>query len=267
MMLQVQDVHVSFKKENQKKIFGKERQQVVRGVSFELKEGECLGLIGESGSGKSTLGRVITGLLRPDSGKVLVDGIPLYQRHTKEEKAKLRHSTSIVFQDYTSSVNPRFRVTHIIGEALRAAKLSKQEESIRIAELLDRVGLNESYATRYPHELSGGQLQRVCIARAMAIEPKIILLDEAVSSLDAATQTQVMDLLIELRDRFHFSYVFITHDLTTITYLCDRVLFFYEGQVVERVNDINDLSSIQSEYGRKLLHSVVRMDVPGACAL
>lgn len=267
MILQVQDVHVSFKKENQQKIFGKERQQVVRGVSFDLQEGECLGLIGESGSGKSTLGRVITGLLRPDSGNVLVDGIPLYKRHTKEEKAQLRHSTSIVFQDYTSSVNPRFRVTNIIGEALRAAKLSKQEQGMRIAELLDRVGLNESYATRYPHELSGGQLQRVCIARAMAIEPKIILLDEAVSSLDAATQTQVMDLLVELRDRFHFSYVFITHDLTTITYLCDRVLFFYEGQVVERVESINELSSIESEYGRKLLHSVVRMDVPGACAL
>lgn len=263
MILEVKDIHVSFKKENQKTLFGKERQQVVKGVSFGLHQGECLGLIGESGSGKSTLGRVVTGLLKPDSGKVLVNGTPLYTRHTNEEKEKLKHKISIVFQDYTSSVNPRFKVKGIIGESLRHSGLTKEEKEKKTHELLDRVGLNSSFSKRYPHELSGGQLQRVCIARAMAIEPEIILFDEAVSSLDAATQTQVMDLLMELKGRYQFSYIFITHDLTTITYLCDRVLFFYDGQVVDRADKITELSNMKSEYGRKLLESVIRMDIPG----
>lgn len=261
MILQAADLQVSFQKENQKKLFGKERQQVVRGVSFDLREGECLGIIGESGSGKSTLGRVVTGLLRPDSGSVQVGGIPLYSYHTKQEREQLRHQISIVFQDYTSSVNPRFRVSQIIGESLRFARLGKTEQQRRVDALLERVGLNSSYSRRYPHELSGGQLQRVCIARAMAVEPKVILFDEAVSSLDAATQTQVMDLLIELKEQFGFSYLFITHDLTTITYLCDRVLFFYEGQIVDRVDSIADLAHMKSEYGKKLLNAVIHTDI------
>lgn len=261
MILQVKDVHVSFKKENQKALFGNERQQVVCGASFDLVEGECLGLIGESGSGKSTLGRVVTGLLRPDSGKVVMNGTSLYGSRARREQECLRHQISIVFQDYTSSVNPRFRVSSIIGESLRFMHLNKAEKQSRIDELLADVGLDSSYSKRYPHELSGGQLQRVCIARAMAIGPKIILFDEAVSSLDAATQTQVMDLLIALKEKFHFSYIFITHDLTAITYLCDRVLFFYDGQIVDRVDNVRDLANIKSEYGKRLLDAVVCMDI------
>lgn len=260
MILEAKDIEVSFKKENQETFFGRERQQVVRGVSLQLKAGECLGIIGESGSGKSTLGKVLCGLLRPDKGSVYLNGIKLYQPRNKIEKEKLKNKLSVVFQDYTSSVNPRFRVRSIIGEALRSLPLNKEEKENRIYELLEQVGLNKDYGMRYPHELSGGQLQRICIARAMAFHPKVILLDEAISSLDAATQTQIMDLLIELREKFRFSYLFITHDLSAVTYLCDRVVFFHEGRIVEQTDHMKGLSQIKSEYGRKLLASVIGLD-------
>ena len=197
-LLHADDIHVSFKKENQKSLFGRERQQVLRGISLSLREGECLGIIGESGSGKSTLGRVLSGLLKPERGTVRINGLDLYARRSAREAAALHHSLSVVFQDYTSSANPRFRVEHIIGESLRALERStgqRVDRRARICELLEQVGLPAAFISRYPHELSGGQLQRVCIARALAIRPRIILLDEAISSLDASTQVQIMDLL------------------------------------------------------------------------
>lgn len=258
------DIRVSFLKENQKKLFGRERQQVLRGVSLTLKEGECLGVIGESGSGKSTLGRVLSGLLPPESGVVYVNGKNLYGKHSARDMAALHHSLSVVFQDYTSSANPRFRVKHIIGESLRALERLEgrpMDRQRRVAELLDQVGLPASYASRYPHELSGGQLQRVCIARAIAVNPRIVLLDEAVSSLDASTQVQVMDLLMDLRARHGLSYIFITHDLTSITYFCDRVLFFNCGRIVEQVDDMRNLSNIRDPYARQLLDAVMGIGV------
>ena len=204
-LLHADDIHVSFKKENQKSLFGRERQQVLRGISLSLREGECLGIIGESGSGKSTLGRVLSGLLKPERGTVRINGLDLYARRSAREAAALHHSLSVVFQDYTSSANPRFRVEHIIGESLRALERStgqRVDRRARICELLEQVGLPAAFISRYPHELSGGQLQRVCIARALAIRPRIILLDEAISSLDASTQVQIMDLLTEIaKDR------------------------------------------------------------------
>lgn len=258
------DIRVSFLKENQKRLFGRERQQVLRGVSLTLEEGECLGVIGESGSGKSTLGRVLAGLLPPESGVVYINGKNLYGRHNARDMAALHHSLSVVFQDYTSSANPRFRVEHIIGESLRALERLEGEaidRRKRVAELLDQVGLPASYASRYPHELSGGQLQRVCIARAIAVKPRIVLLDEAVSSLDASTQVQVMDLLMDLRARHGLSYIFITHDLTSITYFCDRVLFFNSGRIVEQVDDMRNLPNIRDPYARQLLDAVMGIGV------
>lgn len=229
MLLEAKNINVSFKKENQKTIFGKERQQVIKNVSLSLKKGECLGIIGESGSGKSTLGKTLIGLLKPDSGNIIFDGVDMYNA-TKEEKRKIQQKISIVFQDYTSSANPRFLVKDIIGESLRVLerKLGKKIDKVsKIKELLETVGLNEGFMNRYPHELSGGQLQRVCIARAVATEPQFILLDEAISSLDASTQTQVMDLLKNLQNKYKLSYIFITHDLPSVTYMCDKVLFFH----------------------------------------
>ena len=263
-VLTATDIQVSFLKESQKTIFSKERQQVLRGIDLETNEGECLGIIGESGSGKSTLGRVLAGLLPPDSGKVVIEGIDIYDRSHRKQAA-LRHNLAIVFQDYTSSANPRFRVSSIIGESLRVLEKTGEriDRKARVAELLEQVGLPADFAGRYPHELSGGQLQRVCIARAIALRPRVILLDEAISSLDASTQIQVMDLLMDLRKRHGLSYLFITHDLTSITYLCDRVLFFHNGSVVERVDQMDRIGFIRNDYARRLLESVMGIGVTG----
>lgn len=262
MLLEAKNINVSFKKENQKTIFGKERQQVIKNVSLSLKKGECLGIIGESGSGKSTLGKTLIGLLKPDSGNIIFDGVDMYNA-TKEEKRKIQQKISIVFQDYTSSANPRFLVKDIIGESLRVLerKLGKKIDKVsKIKELLETVGLNEGFMNRYPHELSGGQLQRVCIARAVATEPQFILLDEAISSLDASTQTQVMDLLKNLQNKYKLSYIFITHDLPSVTYMCDKVLFFHDGEIVEKVEDIYKISKVKSSYAKKLLNSILEID-------
>lgn len=264
MLLEAKNIFVSFKKENQTSFFGKERQEVVKDVSISLKKGECLGIIGESGSGKSTFGKTLIGLLTPDKGDVTVNGISLYGKSSRDEKRKVKQAVSVVFQDYTSSANPRFRIKDIIGESLRVIEKRKNikiDKKKRTEELLELVGLNKNFIDRYPHELSGGQLQRVCIARAVATNPEIILLDEAISSLDASTQTQVMDLLKNLQKEFGFSYIFITHDLPSVTYMCDRVIFFYDGKIVEQVDDIYMLSEVKSSYAAKLLHSILEIDI------
>ncbi len=264
-LLEAKDIRVSFRKENQEKIFGKERQTVLNGVSLKLKMGECLGIIGESGSGKSTLGKVILGLHKPEKGTVTIDGMKLYGK--KYKMKNIRYDISVVFQDYVSSVNPRFTVMSALDEAINVhiintgEKLDKINRRNMAVELLNNVGLNESFLGRYPHELSGGQLQRVCIARAVAIHPKVILLDEAVSSLDVSTQTQVMDYLIKLRKIYQFSYIFITHDLSTITYLCDRVLFFNNGNIIEEADNIKNLNRVKTDYAKKLLDSVKTFDI------
>lgn len=219
-MLELKNINVSFRSERQDKIFGHTRQQVLFDVSLAVKEGTCLGILGESGSGKSTMGRVLCGLLKPDSGEAVLDGVSVYA--SRAGRRNLQNKLSIVFQDYTTSANPRFRIRDIIGEGLtvqerrEGKKLDRRAETSRLLEL---VGLPADFADRFPHELSGGQLQRVCIARAVACRPEIILFDEAISSLDAHTQVQVMDLLRELKDRLGLTYIFITHDLTSITYV------------------------------------------------
>ncbi|MCG8642366.1 MAG: dipeptide/oligopeptide/nickel ABC transporter ATP-binding protein [Desulfobacterales bacterium] len=243
MLISVQNIQKSFAVGDS--WFKKSRHEVLKGVSFELFEGECLGLLGESGSGKSTLGKVILGIEKPDSGEVVfadaISGLPTHEK------------MSVVFQDYTSSVNPRLRVEEIISEPLLRTQLTRTEKKQKVDELLVEVGLPESMKTRFPHQLSGGQLQRVCIARAIAPSPKFILLDEAVSSLDVSVQVQVLNLLANLKQRFDLSYLFITHDITVAAYLCNRILIFQDGKVVEQVDDLNNLAHATSNYANQLI--------------
>ena len=259
-MLEVNNVCVSFRSERQEKIFGTARNQVLFDVSLKVSQGTCLGILGESGSGKSTLGRVICGLLKPDTGEVKIQDVSVYA--SRNGRKNLQKRLSVVFQDYTTSVNPRFRVKEIIAEGLAARERNQKIRLNRLEEinrLLELVGVNSSYANRYPHELSGGQLQRVCIARAVACQPEIILFDEAISSLDAHTQIQIMDLLHDLKEKLGLTYIFITHDLTSVTYLCDDVLFLYHGRITEHI-PVSRIAETKDNYARKLLASIIEFD-------
>lgn len=259
-MLEVNNVCVSFRSERQEKIFGTTRNQVLFDVSLKVSQGTCLGILGESGSGKSTLGRVICGLLKPDTGEVKIQDVSVYA--SRNGRKNLQKRLSVVFQDYTTSANPRFRVKEIIAEGLAARERNQKIRLNRLEEinrLLELVGLNSSYANRYPHELSGGQLQRVCIARAVACQPEIILFDEAISSLDAHTQIQIMDLLHDLKEKLGLTYIFITHDLTSVTYLCDDVLFLYHGRITEHI-PVSRIAETKDDYARKLLASIIEFN-------
>ena len=228
-------------------------QQVLKGVSIQIQQGECLGIIGESGSGKSTLGKIILGLEQADSGEVIfsqaMQALPAQQ------------AMSVVFQDYNTSVNPRLTVREIINEPLIGEAFSKAKRESILVSLLEEVGLTSSLLSRYPHQLSGGQLQRVCIARAIAPAPKFILLDEAVSSLDVSVQVQVLTLLQKLKAQRNISYLFITHDITVATFLCDRLDFFKDGNIVERVDEMRRLRFIENPYAKQLLHAAFALEV------
>lgn len=231
-------------------LFSGKRQVVVDDVSFECRSGECIGIIGESGSGKSTLGRLILGIEKPDRGAVLFEGRNVTQRQVR------LGNISAVFQNYASSINPFYTVEEAIMEPLAVKGLSKEDRRNKIDRLLNQVGLDPSYKMKYAHELSGGEVQRVCIARAVSTEPKCILLDEAVSSLDVSVQVQVLRLLKELKSIYEMSYVFITHDIQAAAYICDRVLIFKSGRVDETVH-IGQLKDVQSDYAQKLMAHLI----------
>ena len=243
----------------QKKFLKKFVKTVLNDVSLSLEQGKCLGIIGESGSGKSTLGRIITGIEKADSGIVEFEGKNIHQKENKDAK----NDISVVFQNYVSSVNPRFSVAQIIAEPLIISsqvnknKIDKKKIDEEVEKLIKIVGLSEEFLERFPNELSGGQLQRVCIARAIVTKPKFILLDEAVSSLDVSTQVEILDLLQKLKKEYNLSYIFITHDLLTITYICDSVIFFKDGKIEEKINDIRNLKNIKKDYSKRLLEAVI----------
>jgi peptide/nickel transport system ATP-binding protein len=207
--------------------------QAVDDVSFSVRKGETLGIVGESGCGKSTTARLLMRLIEPDAGEVVFDGDPVGDRHGITVNA-MRRQMQMVFQDSYSSLNPRMTVAESIAYAPRMHGLPGRQALERADELLSQVGLNpRQYARRYPHELSGGQRQRVNIARALALEPRMIVLDEAVSALDKSIEAQVLNLLSELKSRFNLTYLFISHDLNVVEFVSDRVLVMYLGRVVE----------------------------------
>jgi len=231
--------------------------QAVDEISFDIKEGETLGLVGESGCGKTTAGRTITRLLEPTAGEVDFEGKDIFKL-SKEELRKSRRNIQIIFQDPFGSLNPRMTVGDIVGESLTIHKIvkNKKEKEERVKDLLETVGLNAGHIRRYPHEFSGGQRQRIGIARALALNPKLVICDEAVSALDVSIQAQVINLLEDLQEKFKLTYLFIAHDLSVVKHISDRVAVMYLGKIVELTSTYELYNNPQHPYTEALLSAV-----------
>ncbi|WP_163141706.1 nickel import ATP-binding protein NikE [Bacillus sp. 22-7] len=255
-LLQVNQVSFSF---NSKKLFkGKDQtNKVLNDISFVIEEGTCLGLIGTSGAGKSTLGKVILGIQRPQQGQVLFQGYDIYNAN-KATQQKIRRDLQVVFQDSYSAVNPRMTAERIISEPLENyEKLTIAEQRKRVIELLERVGLCEKDLKKFPHQFSGGQLQRINIARAIALKPKLIILDESVSSLDMVTQSLILELLNELKEDFGLSYLFITHDIKAAFSISDQIGVLEKGELVELYDSKDQFFSSKHPIVKRLRESIL----------
>ena len=246
-----------------KSLFGKPLQTLkgVDNISFDIFEGETLGLVGESGCGKSTLGRAMLRLIENSAGSVSYRGTPLSELSAKQMRS-LRPKLQIIFQDPYSSLNPRITVGEAIAEPLKVhrSSISSSSSSSSITkDLMQQVGLNPDWYNRYPHELSGGQRQRVCIARALILQPELVVCDESVSALDVSVQAQVLNLLNDLKDRYHYTYLFITHDLSVVHYMADRIMVMQKGKIVESGTPDDLFKNPQTDYTRMLIDSIPRI--------
>ena len=231
--------------------------KAVDGVSFSIKPGETLGLVGESGCGKSTLGRLMLNLLEPTSGEMLLDGQNIYKLRSSQMK-KMRTRAQMIFQDPYSSLNPRMSVSEIIAEPIIANDLIKNRQDIqkRVEELMDTVGLAQRFINAYPHELDGGRRQRIGVARALAVNPEFIVCDEPVSALDVSIQAQVINMFEELQEKLGVAYLFIAHDLLVVHHISDRIAVMYLGRIVE-IADSNELNdNPMHPYTQSLLSAV-----------
>ena len=230
--------------------------KAVDGVSFGVDSGETLGLVGESGCGKSTLSRTILQLLKPTSGSVRFQGNELNGAGAGELRS-LRREMQMIFQDPYASLNPRKRIGQIVGDQLKFHKVAEGDElKRRVQSLLERVGLNPEHINRFPHEFSGGQRQRIGVARALALEPKLIICDEPVSALDVSIQAQIVNLLEDIQDEFGLTYLFVAHDLGVVRHLCDRVAVMYLGTIVETGTVEEIYTSATHPYTQALLAAV-----------
>ena len=234
--------------------------KAVQNVNVEISPGETLGLVGESGSGKSTLGRLILKLLEPTEGKVLFDGRDLSTLGRAELRA-LRREMQLVFQDPYASLNPRMRVRSIVGEGIEIHKLARgREKENRIVELLNMVGMGADAMDRFPHEFSGGQRQRIGIARALAVNPRFLVLDEPVSALDVSIQAQIINLLQDLQEKLNLTYLFIAHDLRVVEHISNRVAIMYLGKIVEIASRDEIYLRPHHPYTRALLSAIPTVD-------
>ena len=256
ILLSIKDIKKWFPVDD--KLFGKPTSFVkaVDGVSFDVYRGEVLGLVGESGCGKTTISRSILGLTEPTSGSIIFDGKELMGMKKKELR-RMRSDMQIVFQDPYSSLSPRMRIADTISEPMEIQKKgTRKERRKRVEELLEIVGLEKSFADRYPHEFSGGQRQRIGIARVLAADPKFMICDEPVSALDVSVRSQILNLLIELKQDFGLTMLFISHDLSVVEYICDRIIVMYLGKVME-IAERDDLYRNPSHpYTQALLSAI-----------
>lgn len=258
-ILEVRDLRVWFPV--RKGIFGFTTGHVkaVDGVSFDLRRGETLGVVGESGCGKSTTSRAILLLNKPRSGEIRVDGRDILKM-SKSELMEYRRKVQVVFQDPQASLNPRHTVLEILTEGMVCHGMCKKSERRgKAAELLKAVGMPEDILERYPHEFSGGQRQRLCIARAIALEPELLICDEAVSALDLSIRAQVLDLLADLKKKLSLSMIFITHDIGVVQHVADRIIVMNKGRIVEQGPCEEVLKNPREEYTRYLMAAVPRI--------
>ena len=243
--------------------FGKATSYVhaVDDVSFQIKRGEAFGLVGESGCGKTTVGKMLVNLLRPTSGKIIFDGKDLTAMKDSERKSYCK-DIQLIFQDPYASLNPRMRIADIIAEPIDIAGIYKtrEERDARVEEIMQAVGLDLAFKYRYPHEFSGGQRQRVGIARALAVNPKLIVCDEPVSALDVSIQAQVLNLLDDLKEEFGLTYLFIAHGLNVVKHVSDRVGVMYLGRIMEIAPKRSLYADPLSPYTQALLSAIPRRD-------
>jgi len=256
-VLQVENLKVYFPAK--KKIFGKPSEffKAVDDVSFEVVQGETVGLVGESGCGKTTLGRAILQLVKPTEGKIYLEGKDI----TEIKSAALRNmrkDLQIVFQDPYGSLNPRITIGNAILEPLMVHKVldNNTQRKEKVIELLEKVSLLPEHFNRYPHQFSGGQRQRICIARALALNPSFLIFDESVSALDVSVQAQVLNLLNDLKKEFGFTSIFISHDLSVVRYVSDRILVMHKGKIVEQGDAEQIYHHPSNEYTQKLIAAI-----------